>query len=75
MTEELTNYEKYFPVWTTEHEIEFLTKIGKFGANGGSFMPYHELLKGYKKGMALRSNWGEINKRKIKEYVDFLLDK
>ena len=73
MTE--TYNEKYGSIWTTEHEINFLHNLGKFGANGGSYMDYHQLLLGYKQGMQNRDVWGDIDKREIEKYVDFLLGK
>ena len=57
--------------WSTGEEITFLKRIGSYGLYPES-RQHH--LRQYLKNMAVRSDWGDMNKGKIERWIQSELD-
>lgn len=67
-------------VWTTLAEMEFLEKIGTFSSpenRGGDSLHRHRIkcLKGYLDNIDLRTDWGRIDKTRVREKAERELNK
>jgi hypothetical protein len=56
--------------WTTDAEIEFLQHLGSYGP---SQTPRIELLKRYQKAMRYRKSWDNMDKVRIGEAVNAMI--
>jgi hypothetical protein len=66
--------------WTTMAECEFLEKVGGFSApesRGGDSYHVHRVkcLEGYLKGLDKRTDWGKIDKEKVRRKAEVELNK
>ena len=60
------------PAHTTADEIAFLSKLGTYWLPD-TMVPRRDLLILYRVAMPLRSNWGYINRARIRAEVERLL--
>lgn len=58
---------KNYKTWTTEDEIAFVDSLGEHGYGGAE--PYCDLLEKYLQAAKDRTDWGQINRDAVIEYV------
>lgn len=60
--------------FTTEDELEFIDELSSRRDRRGHTIPRLQKLEKYKKALALRSDWQELDKEEILEYLDKAID-
>lgn len=60
--------------WGTEAEKAYLNRIGRYAERAGLNVPVRkELLKGYLRACANRTNWGRIDRNSVMGHANVLL--
>ena len=72
MTKKSTQKRSSSEYWTTSHEKDFISQLGKIGALP---LPRATLLKKYRDSMERRVDWDQIDKDEIAAFVGDAIEK